>query len=126
MSSGIVSYTKQYQSEAAQAHAAGIKYFLGETNSGENSSCFMSMRFGAWCMCMFILCGVQLPVAAAESVQCVFNHLGRMSRIRSEFSCLQTFGAALWIIDYSLQGALNGVDRLYFHQGTISNCVSVI
>ncbi|KAK7471120.1 hypothetical protein VKT23_002534 [Stygiomarasmius scandens] len=33
-----------------------------------------------------------------------------------------TFGAALWIIDYVLQGALNGVERLYFHQGTIGNC----
>ena len=31
---GIVSYTRQYKSEAAAAHAAGIKYFLGETNSG--------------------------------------------------------------------------------------------
>ena len=87
MSSGIVSYTKQYQSEAAQAHTAGIKYFLGETNSGENSSCFMSMRFGVGCMCMFILCGVQLLVAAAESVRCVFNHPECMSRTRSERSC---------------------------------------
>ncbi|KAK7060146.1 hypothetical protein VNI00_000910 [Paramarasmius palmivorus] len=33
-----------------------------------------------------------------------------------------TFGAALWIVDYVLQGALNGVERLYFHQGTIGNC----
>ncbi|EIW63157.1 uncharacterized protein TRAVEDRAFT_26555 [Trametes versicolor FP-101664 SS1] len=33
-----------------------------------------------------------------------------------------TFGAALWIIDYVLQSALIGVDRLYFHHGTISNC----
>ncbi len=32
--SGIVSYTRQYQSEASAAHEAGIKYFLGETNSG--------------------------------------------------------------------------------------------
>ena len=31
---GIVSYTRQFQSEASAAHAAGIKYFLGETNSG--------------------------------------------------------------------------------------------
>ncbi|KAI0686858.1 hypothetical protein BC835DRAFT_1450643 [Cytidiella melzeri] len=73
---GIVSYTQQYASEAAAAHAAGIKYFLGETNSAT--------------------CGG-----------------GGIS---------PTFGAALWIIDYVLQGALNGVDRLYFHQGTISNC----
>lgn len=35
-----------------------------------------------------------------------------------------TFGAGLWIVDYVLQAALNGVDRLYFHQGTIGNCVS--
>lgn len=74
--SGIVSYTRQYQSEAAQTHAAGIKYFLGETNSAT--------------------CGG-----------------GGIS---------PTFGAALWIVDYVLQGALNGVDRLYFHQGTISDC----
>ncbi|TBU37713.1 hypothetical protein BD309DRAFT_973450 [Dichomitus squalens] len=33
-----------------------------------------------------------------------------------------TFGAGLWIIDYVLQSALIGVDRLYFHHGTISNC----
>ncbi|KZV75142.1 glycoside hydrolase family 79 protein [Peniophora sp. CONT] len=33
-----------------------------------------------------------------------------------------TFGAALWIIDYVLGAAYNGVDRLYFHQGTIGNC----
>ena len=35
-----------------------------------------------------------------------------------------TFGAALWVIDYTLQAVLNNVDRLYFHQGTIGNCVS--
>ncbi|GJJ07592.1 hypothetical protein Clacol_001795 [Clathrus columnatus] len=33
-----------------------------------------------------------------------------------------TFGAALWIMDYSLQAALIGVERLYFHQGTIADC----
>ena len=36
-----------------------------------------------------------------------------------------TFGAALWIIDYVLQATLNAVDRLYFHQGTIGNCVRI-
>lgn len=35
-----------------------------------------------------------------------------------------TFGAALWIVDYALQGVLNGVERQYFHLGTIGNCVS--
>ncbi|KAI0768691.1 glycoside hydrolase superfamily [Trametes elegans] len=33
-----------------------------------------------------------------------------------------TFGAGLWIIDYVLQSALIGADRLYFHHGTIGNC----
>ncbi|KAF8584898.1 glycoside hydrolase family 79 protein [Ramaria rubella] len=33
-----------------------------------------------------------------------------------------TFGAGLWILDYSLQAALVGVERLYFHQGTIAAC----
>ncbi|KAH7930049.1 hypothetical protein BV22DRAFT_1001423 [Leucogyrophana mollusca] len=33
-----------------------------------------------------------------------------------------TFGAGLWVMDYVLQGALNNVDRLYFHQGTIADC----
>ncbi|KAK7685216.1 hypothetical protein QCA50_011579 [Cerrena zonata] len=74
--SGIVSYTRQYQSEATSVHAAGLRYFLAETNSAT--------------------CGG-----------------GGIS---------PTFGAALWIIDYVLQGALNGVERLYFHQGTIGNC----
>ncbi|EGO27198.1 glycoside hydrolase family 79 protein [Serpula lacrymans var. lacrymans S7.9] len=32
------------------------------------------------------------------------------------------FGAGLWVMDYVLQGALNNVDRLYFHQGTIAAC----
>ena len=31
-----MSYVNQYRSEAAQAHAAGIQYFLGETNSGKS------------------------------------------------------------------------------------------
>ncbi|KAA1472941.1 glycoside hydrolase family 79 protein [Dentipellis sp. KUC8613] len=74
--SGIVSYTRQYKSEAAAAHAQGKPYFLGETNSAT--------------------CGG-----------------GGIS---------PTFGAALWIVDYVLQGAVNGIDRLYFHQGTIGNC----
>ncbi|TFY70569.1 hypothetical protein EVG20_g2440 [Dentipellis fragilis] len=77
--SGIVSYTRQYKSEAAAAHAQGKQYFLGETNSAT--------------------CGG-----------------GDIS---------PTFGAALWIVDYVLQGAVNGIDRLYFHQGTIGNCVSL-
>lgn len=29
-------------------------------------------------------------------------------------------------MDYVLQAALSGVDRLYFHQGTIGNCVSLL
>ncbi|KAH9858510.1 glycoside hydrolase superfamily [Lenzites betulinus] len=33
-----------------------------------------------------------------------------------------TFGAAMWIVDYVLQSALIGVERLYFHHGTIGNC----
>jgi len=33
-----------------------------------------------------------------------------------------TYGAALWIVDYTMQALLNGVQRLYFHQGTIDNC----
>ncbi|KAI0310273.1 hypothetical protein OF83DRAFT_1178736 [Amylostereum chailletii] len=74
--SGIVSYTSQYKSEAAAAHAQGKRYFLGETNSAT--------------------CGG-----------------GGIS---------PTFGAALWVVDYVLQGALNNVERLYFHQGTIGNC----
>ncbi|THU83937.1 hypothetical protein K435DRAFT_929295 [Dendrothele bispora CBS 962.96] len=74
--SSIVSYTSQFKSGATTTHNAGLRYFLGETNSAT--------------------CGG-----------------GGIS---------PTFGAALWIVDYVLQGALNGVDRLYFHQGTIGNC----
>ncbi|KAA1113404.1 hypothetical protein PGT21_030738 [Puccinia graminis f. sp. tritici] len=32
-----------------------------------------------------------------------------------------TFGAALWLIDYVFQALLLGVNRLYFHQGTINH-----
>lgn len=32
------------------------------------------------------------------------------------------FGAGLWVMDYLLQGAMNQVERLYFHRGTIGNC----
>ena len=35
-----------------------------------------------------------------------------------------TFGAGLWVLDYTLQSAVKGIERLYFHQGTIGNCVS--
>ncbi|KAF9076614.1 hypothetical protein BDP27DRAFT_1210210 [Rhodocollybia butyracea] len=74
--SDIVSYTAGFSADAASAHAAGVRYFFGETNSAT--------------------CGG-----------------GGIS---------PTFGAALWIVDYVLQGALNGVERLYFHQGTIGDC----
>lgn len=33
-------------------------------------------------------------------------------------------GAALWVVDYVMQAMMIGVDRLYFHQGTIGNCES--
>jgi len=78
--SGIVSYTSQFKAEASSTHAAGKRYFLGETNSAT--------------------CGG-----------------GGIS---------PTFGAALWILDYVLQGALIGAERLYFHQGTIGNCVRCV
>lgn len=34
-----------------------------------------------------------------------------------------TFGAALWILDYVLQTVTLGTNSLYFHQGTIGNCM---
>ncbi|CAG8306653.1 unnamed protein product [Penicillium salamii] len=34
-----------------------------------------------------------------------------------------TFGAALWILDYVLQTVTMGTNALYFHQGTIGNCM---
>ncbi|KAJ4472077.1 hypothetical protein J3R30DRAFT_1026502 [Lentinula aciculospora] len=74
--SGIVSYTAGFKTDADSALAAGLRYFLGETNSAT--------------------CGG-----------------GGIS---------PTFGAALWIVDYVLQGALNGIERSYFHQGTIGDC----
>lgn len=33
-----------------------------------------------------------------------------------------TFGAALWIVDYTLQALVLGSRQLLFHQGTIGNC----
>ncbi|CAG8395580.1 unnamed protein product [Penicillium salamii] len=35
-----------------------------------------------------------------------------------------TFGAALWILDYVLQTVTMGTNALYFHQGTIGNCMN--
>jgi hypothetical protein len=35
LSSDIVSYTAGFAADAASAHAAGVRYFFGETNSGE-------------------------------------------------------------------------------------------
>lgn len=32
-----------------------------------------------------------------------------------------TFGAALWTMDYIIQSLLLGVQRLYFHHGTLGN-----
>lgn len=45
--SGIVSYTKQYRSEAAVAHSAGKPYFLSETNSATCGGGGISSTFGA-------------------------------------------------------------------------------
>ncbi|GAB7358991.1 hypothetical protein MBLNU230_g5064t1 [Neophaeotheca triangularis] len=33
-----------------------------------------------------------------------------------------TFGAALWVMDHSLQWLMMGTQALYYHQGTIGNC----
>jgi hypothetical protein len=84
---------QQYRSEAAAVHAVGKQYFLGETNSGE--------------------LGDDDCTYEADSLSATCGGGG----------ISPTFGAALWILDYVLQGAVNGVDRMYFHQGTIGNCV---
>ncbi|CAG9997128.1 unnamed protein product [Clonostachys byssicola] len=34
----------------------------------------------------------------------------------------QTYGAALWILDYTMQSLVLGTEAFYFHQGTIGNC----
>ncbi|KAK1229484.1 hypothetical protein PQX77_007454 [Marasmius sp. AFHP31] len=91
---GIVSYTKKYKADATAVHGAGKRYFLGETNSGLNID-------------------LSNPCHALNSFDQATCGGGGIS---------PTFGAALWIVDYVLQGALNGIERLYFHQGTIGNC----
>lgn len=96
MSRGIVSFASGYSSEAAAVHNINKRYFLGETNSGTLTSLLYLSEFF-----------LTLPLATCGG--------GGIS---------PTFGAALWVMDYSLQGALKGIERLYFHQGTISNCVS--
>jgi hypothetical protein len=45
--SGIVSYTKQYRSEATVAHSVGKPYFLSETNSATCGGGGISSTFGA-------------------------------------------------------------------------------
>uniref|UniRef100_A0A0W0G4A6 Beta-glucuronidase C-terminal domain-containing protein n=1 Tax=Moniliophthora roreri TaxID=221103 RepID=A0A0W0G4A6_MONRR len=92
---GIVSYTRKYSSEASAVHNAGKRYFLGETNSGRTVSLHWNVH--------------------------VLNQCGAIATCGGG-GISPTFGAALWIVDYVLQGALNGVERLYFHQGTIGNC----
>jgi hypothetical protein len=83
--------------EAAAAHNAGKRYFLGETNSGAS---------------------IMTPVGIKAN-----SHLFAPATCGGG-GISPTFGSALWIVDYSIQAALNGVERLYFHQGTIGNCVS--
>lgn len=96
VSRGIVSFASGYSSEAAAVHNINKRYFLGETNSGTFTLLFYQRE-----------CYLPFPLATCGG--------GGIS---------PTFGAALWVMDYSLQGALKGIERLYFHQGTISNCVS--
>ncbi|KAF5393616.1 hypothetical protein D9757_000409 [Collybiopsis confluens] len=93
--SNIVSYTAGFKSDAASAHAAGVRYFLGETNSGR---------------LFFSITGDGQLIKDYMKATCGGGGIS------------PTFGAALWIVDYVLQGALNGAERLYFHQGTIGNC----
>lgn len=96
--SNIVRYTQQFKHEAAAAHEVGKRFFLGETNSGGQGSFLPTI----------------LDVHDAFLAACGGGDISG------------TFGAALWIVDYSLQAALNGVERLYFHQGTIDSCVSQV
>ena len=32
------------------------------------------------------------------------------------------FGAALWVLDYTLRASLTNIKRTYFHHGTVGNC----
>ena len=92
----IVSFTHKYSTDAAAAHAVGKPYFLGETNSGMRL-CLMSVLNNS---------------SHASAATCGGGGIS------------PTFGAGLWVMDYVIQAALAGVDRSYFHHGTLGNCVS--
>lgn len=99
--SGIVSFVEQYASEAEAVAAVGKEYFLGETNSGS----VITTKFEL---------GMLKSFSNLYSATCGGGGIS------------PTFGAGLWVMDYALQGALAGVKRLYFHQGTIGDCVSLL
>ncbi|CAL1708074.1 unnamed protein product [Somion occarium] len=66
--SGIVSYTRQYQSEATAVHAVGLKYFLGETNSATCGGGGISPTFG---LCRIVdrrLCATGRPERRGQAV----------------------------------------------------------
>ena len=37
-------------------------------------------------------------------------------------SISSTFGAALWVLDYTLNAVAINIKRLYFHHGTVGSC----
>ena len=109
--SGIATQISQYKAEYSAASAQGKPYIMGETNSG--MQVFSYLKVPQWLTCVSATGGG-----------------GGIS---------PTFGAALWVMDYSLQLILLGVkvrprncsftrwlkacQAAYFHQGTIGACM---
>lgn len=100
--SRIVDFTAQFKPDVVAAHDLNKNFFLGETNSGEYT----------------------IPVSVNSNRHTMLTTALRFPATCGGGGVSPTFGAALWIVDYVLQAVLNGVEKLYFHQGTIKNCKS--
>ncbi|KNF03331.1 hypothetical protein PSTG_03599 [Puccinia striiformis f. sp. tritici PST-78] len=60
-------------------------------------------------------------VLAARKVQKPYHFSESNSATCGGHGISATFGAALWLMDYVFQSLILGVDRVYFHQGTINH-----
>ena len=91
----IVANVAPYMDDAKVTTALGLEYVFGETNSGEGSQHTPNLL---------------VHIANCSSVS------GGGSPIISP-----TFGAGLWVLDYSLRAASSNISRIYFHHGSLGN-----
>jgi len=90
-----------FDADIQAVKSQGLNYIFGETNSischgAPGGSCFKSLR--------------------SKWTQRVLTHVP-FSMFRNNTGVSNSAAAAIWMIDYSLQAAVKGVNQMFFHMG---------